>query len=270
MAEDWRIHRDREGCQKPGCPLPTSKAYFAVLEWGRPGDNAEASPPAVAADVPASAGAAAGVVNGDPVTDSPASEGEAAQDAAGAAASPVEPATEQAGSGSQEVVAVEAAVARPAEVPRGGGDDGEAIVCVRREMCDACFQDYERRCGVDNPPIFWRAHRKATGSKEPVLDMVSLRALFDRLGSVDDARARALRYFAALLLLRKRALKMVKPRTREQEQADLVVTDPKLKEMEPVALFAPAIEATDLDTVKEQLLEAIGEVAEAPADEAST
>ena len=34
MADEWKIQRDREGCQKPGCPLPTSKSYFAVLEWG--------------------------------------------------------------------------------------------------------------------------------------------------------------------------------------------------------------------------------------------
>ena len=52
---------------------------------------------------------------------------------------------------------------------------------------------------------------------------------------------------------------MVKPKTREQEQADLVVRDPKLKEMEPVSLFAPAIDATDLSAVKDELLAAIGE-----------
>ena len=52
---------------------------------------------------------------------------------------------------------------------------------------------------------------------------------------------------------------MVRPKTREQEQADLVVRDPKLKEMEPVALFAPAIDASDMTTIKDELLAAIGE-----------
>ena len=164
MAEDWKIQRDRRACDRPGCPLPTSKSWFAVLQWPE---------------------------------------------------------------------------------------------CVRKDLCDACFQDHERRCG-DTPPIFWRALRKSSGSKEPVLDLNSLRALFDRLGTVDDDRARALRYFCTLLLLRKRVLKMVPPRTAEQERADLVVVDPKLKEMEPVALFAPAIDLADLSSIKDELLAAIG------------
>jgi len=166
MADDWKIHRDRKACERPGCPLPTSKSWFAVLQW-------------------------------------------------------------------------------PA--------------CVRSDMCDACFQDYERKCTPETPPIFWRALRKSSGSKEPVLDLNSLRALFDRLAAVDDDRARALRYFCALLLLRKRVLRMVPPRTAEQERADLVVADPKQKEAEPVALFAPAIDLSDLAGLKDELLAAIGE-----------
>lgn len=129
--------------------------------------------------------------------------------------------------------------------------------CVRRDLCDACFADYERRSA--EPPIFWRALRKQSGSKEPVLDLMSLRVLFDRLGSVDDDRGRSLRYFCALLLLRKRMLKMVRPRNAEEERADLVVVDPKLKEMEPVALFAPAIDLADLGAVKDELLAALGD-----------
>jgi hypothetical protein len=133
----------------------------------------------------------------------------------------------------------------------------EFPACVRRDLCDACFCDHERR--AESPVVFWRAQRKATGSKEVVLDLASLRALFDRLGALADDRARSLRYFCALLLLRKRVLKLVPPRTREQERADLVVVDPKQKEMEPVALFAPAIEISDLAAVKDELLAALGE-----------
>ncbi len=175
MADDWKIHRDRTACDKPGCPLPTSRAYVAVLEW-------------------------------------------------------------------------------PA--------------CVRHEMCEPCFVDHERRCQAQGaePPIFWRALKKQSGSKEPVLDLASLRMLFDRLGTVDDERARALRYFCTLLLLRKRVLKMVAPRTKEQERADLVVVDPKQKEMEPVALFAPAIDISDLGAIKDELLAAMGDDAGKDAD----
>ncbi len=166
MADDWKIHRDRKGCDKPGCPLPTSRAYMAVLEWPS---------------------------------------------------------------------------------------------CVRRDLCDACFHDYERRCQGGEPPIFWRALRKSAASREPVLDLASLRVLFDRLGSVEDERARALRYFCALLLLRKRVLRMVPPRTAEQERADLVVADPKQKDSAPVLLFAPAIDLADLGAIKDELLAALGE-----------
>ena len=169
MAEEWKIQRDRTGCTKPGCPLPTSKSYFAVLEWPS---------------------------------------------------------------------------------------------CQRSDHCDACFADYERRCQGSEPPIFWRALRKSTGSKDPVLDLASLRVLFDRLGGLDDERARALRYFCTLLLVRKRVLKMVAPRNAAQERADLVVVDPKIKEMEPVLLFAPPIDLSNLGAVKDELLAAIGEGAE--------
>ena len=74
-----------------------------------------------------------------------------------------------------------------------------------------------------------------------------------------DDRARALRYFCALLLLRKRVLRMVPPRNAEQERADLVLGDPKNKEAAPIALFAPAIDLSDLGALKEELMAAIGE-----------
>lgn len=166
MAEDWKIQRDRKLCEKPGCPLPTSKSYMAVLEW-------------------------------------------------------------------------------PA--------------CVRKDLCDACFQDYERKCQGAEAPIFWRAMRKAKDQKEPVLDLNSLRMLFDRLGSVDDDKARSLRYFCALLLLRKRVLRMVQPKTAEQERADLVVVDPKQKEAPPILLFAPNLDLDNLGGMKDELLAAMGE-----------
>ncbi len=168
MADDWRIRIDRTLCDKPGCPLPTSQSYYAVLEWPE---------------------------------------------------------------------------------------------CVRKDLCEACFADHERRCEGGEPPIFWRAFRKLSASKEPVLDLVSLRALFDRLAGLDDDRARALRYFCALLLIRKRVLRMQRPRTAEQERADLVVVDPKIKKEDrvPELLFAPAIDPDDLVGLKDDLLAAISE-----------
>ncbi len=143
----------------------------------------------------------------------------------------------------------------------------EFPACVRRDVCDACFCEVERNAA--GQAVYWRAQRRKSGSKEPVLDLASLRTLFDRLGGVEDERARQLRYFCALLLLRKRVLKMVPPRTQEQERADLVVIDPKMKELEPIALFAPAIDLDDLSKIKDELLVAIGEDTEGGKPEAA-
>lgn len=164
LEQEWKIQRDRTACDKPGCPLPTAKSYYTVLEW-------------------------------------------------------------------------------PA--------------CVRRDLCDACFHEVSRKS--ERPPIFWKAMRRLDGRKGPVLDLVSLRLLFDRLGEEPGERAQALRYFTSLLLLRKRMLKMVDPRNAEEEKADLVVVDPKIKEMEPVALHAPDLDLSDLGAVKDELLAALEE-----------
>jgi hypothetical protein len=170
--EEWKITRDRTGCERPGCPLATAPQHYAVLEF-------------------------------------------------------------------------------PA--------------CVRKDLCDACFQELGSRAAT--PPVFWRAVNRRAGGKDPVLDLQSLRALFDRLGAVDDERARSLRYFCALLLLRKRVLRIAPARTPEHERADLVVVDSKHRDMEPIALFAPAIDVADLGAIKDELLAAIGEGAPAAAAE---
>ncbi len=126
---------------------------------------------------------------------------------------------------------------------------------VREDLCEICFRSLERRS--EDPPIFWRGRRKTGKGNEPVLDLASLRVLFDRLGEVDEEKARSLRYFAALLLLRKRVLRMVDPRNEEEERADLVVIDPKAANPEPVALFAPDLDLDDMGALKDDLLAAL-------------
>ena len=142
--------------------------------------------------------------------------------------------------------------------------------CVRRELCVRCFQEREA-----SRPIYWKAQRAEDKPREPVLDLASLRQLFDRLGEpdfamperdsddgaedraptdVDGARtqrtAADLRYLVALLLLRKRLLRMVDAATPEQEAADLVVVDPKVEGMEPVCLDAPELDSDRLGSLK--------------------
>lgn len=133
----------------------------------------------------------------------------------------------------------------------------ELPACVRRDVCDACFQEVRRT--DERGLVFWRAQRKADGKKELSLDLAALRLLFDRLGEEEGERPAALRYFVTLLLLRKRSLRMVDPRNEREEQADLVVVDPKIKGMEPVALFAPDLDLDDMGAIKDELLAALEE-----------
>ncbi len=131
--------------------------------------------------------------------------------------------------------------------------------CVRRDLCERCFADRVRQEGE---PLYWRGRRRHA-NKGPTLDLASLRQLFDRLGEVDGAdpekaaTAGGLRYLVALLLLRKRVLKMVDAETEADEAADLVVVDPKVDGMRPVALFAPELDTERLSTLKDELLAAI-------------
>ena len=129
--------------------------------------------------------------------------------------------------------------------------------CVRRDLCAECFHEVER--GASRPPIFWKAIRRERGGNQIVLDLVTLRQMFDRLGEEPSDQARSLRYLVALLLLRKRVLKMANPSTPEEEAADLLVVDPKVEGMHPVALTAPAMELAELVAMKDELLAAAGE-----------
>lgn len=123
--------------------------------------------------------------------------------------------------------------------------------CLRRDLCAACFQSLEEE---GQEPVYWKAFRQEKGKTGPRLDLVSLRFLFDRLAEEEEETARGLRYFVALLLLRKRVLRMVDAETEEQEQADLLVIDPKVEGMEPVALSAPANDEQGLAGIKRELL----------------
>lgn len=162
--EDWKIQRDKQRCEKPGCPLAGRKEFFAVLE-----------------------------------------------------------------------------------LPS----------CVRRDLCQECFSELETHS--QSTPIFWRGRRREDGKREIVLDLATLRQMFDRLAEEPSEQGRALRYLVALLLLRKRVLKMVDPKTAEEEAADLLVIDPKVEGMTPVALVAPAVEIDQLVAMKDELLAAAGE-----------
>ena len=68
--------------------------------------------------------------------------------------------------------------------------------CQRRDLCEPCFREEEARRG--ERPLFWRGRRRESSSRGPVLDLASLRMLFDRLGEPQPPEradtARGLRY----------------------------------------------------------------------------
>lgn len=207
--EQWKIHKDRTRCEKPGCPLAAEMEYYAILQ-----------------------------------------------------------------------------------LPD----------CVRLERCQNCFSEIQQ--SAESMPFHWKIRRELNGKRQPVLDLESLRTLFDTLGEVvsvdsseesgdqaaDEIRepvgeaaahadgevalapgaesseepagglemASGLRYLVALLLIRKRRLKMVDPATPEQEDADLLVVDPKIENMEPVILFAPDLAPDRLAGLRDELTAAIG------------
>lgn len=135
--------------------------------------------------------------------------------------------------------------------------------CTRRDLCPICLGELQQQLRHANakPPIFWRVKRKA-GKREPVLDLVMLRHLFDRLGDEPGERPAALRYFVALLLLRKRILKIADASSAAQERADMLVFDPKTPTQAPVALIAPDLTETSLEQLKDELLAAAGSAGE--------
>ena len=129
--------------------------------------------------------------------------------------------------------------------------------CRRHDLCATCFQRHASASAGD--PIFWKARRRVGEKRGPTIDLVSLRVLFDRLGEVDCDEACGLRYFVALLLLRKRVLKLVNPVSHAEEAADLVVIDPKLPGGARVALRAPELEGDRMSRLKDELLAALAE-----------
>lgn len=145
----------------------------------------------------------------------------------------------------------------------------ELPACVRHDLCPMCFDELLRRGRAEGgkPPIFWRVKRKE-GARQPVLDLLVLRQLFDRLGEEPGERPAALRYFVALLLLRKRVLKMADASNAAEEAADLVVYDPKAPTLPAVALTAPDLGEQTLDALKDELLAAAGALGEASAADA--
>ena len=123
---------------------------------------------------------------------------------------------------------------------------------VRRDLCEACFA--RAGAGKGAHQTYWRHRRPEPSVKELKVDLDSVAELFQRL--LDDTRPEVmgLRYLAALLLVRKRRLKLVQGD--EGEGQDLAVVVPGGDGAEPRALVLPApdLSPESLDRLKSEFL----------------
>jgi hypothetical protein len=123
---------------------------------------------------------------------------------------------------------------------------------VRRDLCEACFA--RAGDGRNQHQTYWRHRRPEPSMKELKVDLESVAELFQRL--LDDTRPEVmgLRYLAALLLVRKRRLKLV--HGQESEGQDLTVAVPGSEGNEPRALLltAPDLSPESLERLKTEFL----------------
>ena len=107
---------------------------------------------------------------------------------------------------------------------------------TRRDLCEACFA--RSQAARDPGQVYWRHRRPEPSVKELKVDLESVGELFQRL--LDDQRPEVLglRYLAALLLVRKRRLKLAQGE--ESEGQDLSVALPTAEGTPPKVLVLPA------------------------------
>jgi len=100
---------------------------------------------------------------------------------------------------------------------------------------------------------FWRATATAPGEKKkPFLDDGSLLELFDSLEDAEDERA-ALRFVLTLMLLRKRMLRHVGQRHRQDRREMLVRRAGEPAEAPAIAVLDPGLAASEVESIAGQL-----------------
>lgn len=119
--------------------------------------------------------------------------------------------------------------------------DGEALYSLlyldpealrREDRCERCFVDPGAAPGV----LFWRTHHAQDGSRRLAVDFDAIEELFLALESRKEPRSMELRYLLALLLLRKKRLKLVGVRRGETGET-MCVRRPRRTEEFEVAVF---------------------------------
>lgn len=117
---------------------------------------------------------------------------------------------------------------------------------VRADFCLACWE----REVPDRAIFFWYTRRiRARGGLH--LDLPTLEQLFLRLEGREEARMLEMRYVLALLLMRKKRLKLV--RVARQPRESLVVRRPRREEELAVAVFD--FSAERMEELRRELVE---------------
>lgn len=128
----------------------------------------------------------------------------------------------------------------------------------REDLCEPCWARREHETLVH---WFTRHHQD---KRKLQLDLATLEAIFVRLEGHSAPRVRELRYVLALLLLRKRRIRLERVERSSDGEA-LVVRRPRRDERLRVFVFDFAVER--MEELRRELL-ALFEGAEVPADEA--
>jgi hypothetical protein len=89
----------------------------------------------------------------------------------------------------------------------------------REDVCRACFPDL--RAAAGESLIFWRS-RHRVGKQAYAVDFEALEGLFVALEGRPEPELRELRYLLALLLMRKKRVKLLKTARREDGEAMIV------------------------------------------------
>lgn len=156
-------------------------------------------------------------------------------------------------------------------------DEGQGLFSVlrvepesfgREDQCAPCFQTDDTR---SPDTVFWRTRYRPKAKRGLALDFESILRLFLALDGREEDRLRELRYLLALLLMRKKRLKLVRVKRADSGEW-MVLRRPRHSEVMDVAVFDLTPErAAELRVELEQIFEGAGsEDLLAAAQEAGT
>jgi hypothetical protein len=136
-------------------------------------------------------------------------------------------------------------------------DDGEAHFSllwiegeelVRSELCRPCWQ--LGQAAREQALFWWRTRHEIAQRKGLALNLEAIELLFHRLANRAEQHLNELRYLLALILLRKRRLKLVRLARTEQGDA-MVVRKPRHSDEQHVAVFD--FDAARMDELRAEL-----------------